>query len=123
MGQTFLVKLVKDLKVPVGDIVPNEHDHTDDSQWVHEGYMDVLGACDRDDQIIQLETLGVGFDKLRETYLHEVLHALIGMSGMNRDVLSESEEVVVNRLAPVLLQFLRDNPSVFTYLTGRYTYR
>lgn len=119
MGQTFKVKSVKNLKVAIESINPADVDH----EWVHEGGMDVLGTCDRDGQTIEVETEGIGFDKRRETLLHESLHALIAMTGLSKDALDDREENVVNRLAPALLQFIRDNPTLYSYLTGRYTYR
>ena len=107
MGQKFTVGVHKYLAV--------EHP-------VHPGQtLEVLGLCDNDAQMIALDP-EQGPDKLRETYLHEHLHAMIGLAGM-RDMLGDNEEEVVKRISPILLQFLRDNPGVYTFLTGRYTYR
>jgi hypothetical protein len=52
---------------------------------------------------------------VQETLLHEVLHAVTEFTGLD-DNLGESEEDFVNRLSPVLLQVLRDNPELVEYL-------
>lgn len=59
-------------------------------------------------------------DQMAETFLHEVLHALLDKVGHGSNQMgAEEHEAMVNRLAPVLLLFLRDNPRVIEYLTGR----
>lgn len=81
----------------------------------------LLGHCDPDMQYIRLARDGVGDDKAREVYLHEALHAIVALAG--HDTEHEGlgpEEQFVNRLAPILLQFLRDNPRVYEYLTSRW---
>lgn len=49
-----------------------------------------------------------------EITLHEILHAAfyVAKTGLSDD----EEEKVVNTIAPVLLSFLRDNPSLVTLL-------
>lgn len=53
----------------------------------------------------------------RETLLHETLHAATFFTGMSEELSKRAEERLVNRLAPVLLMILRDNPSLVRYLT------
>lgn len=103
MGQRFAVRTVAHMI----------HDH--------EGHPSttLLGQTDRDAQEIILST-SVGDDKAREVYIHEVLHTMTGLTGLTTNLSFAEEEDLVNRMAPVLLQFLRDNPTVYTYLTGRY---
>ena len=54
----------------------------------------------------------------RDTFLHEILHAIFWLSGANHSCkLSEDdEEVLVRFLAPWLLAFMRDNPHALTFL-------
>jgi hypothetical protein len=58
-----------------------------------------------------------------DTYLHEALHAMFYMTGLSRaggPLATElHEEEVIVSLAPVLLQFIRDNPAVMNYLRQR----
>lgn len=54
----------------------------------------------------------------RETLLHEVLHTCTDIVGIDKEMTDETEEKVVNRLAPVLLAVLRDNPRLVAYLTA-----
>jgi len=101
MGQRFTVTMVENLRVS--------------SEC---GHLDILGLCDSDAQKIVLESLQ-GPDKLRETFLHEHLHAMVNLAGL-RDVLTEDkDEDVIKRLTPILLQFLRDNPAVYAFLIGK----
>lgn len=48
----------------------------------------------------------------RETLVHEMLHGLIHMAGLEKE-LGDSEEEVVKRLAPLLLLAVRDNPKAW----------
>lgn len=82
------------------------------------------GFTDRNTGEIGLH-LGLGPDVERVVMLHEVLHAIVGATGMHQDILSEggpvggTEEQVVNRLTPILLAVLQDNPKLYEYLTDR----
>ena len=70
---------------------------------------------------LQYGELGVSLahsdDQLADTYLHELFHLFTYYAQV------DVAEADVMRLAPIMLQFLRDNPNVYTFLTGRYTYR
>lgn len=52
----------------------------------------------------------------RETVMHEVLHAVFAMNGLQQEWGEEKEEAVVRRLSPVLLAAMRDNPRLVAFL-------
>lgn len=52
----------------------------------------------------------------RMTVAHELLHALVFVAGC--DLEPELEESVVTQLAPLLVDTLRRNPQMVTYLAG-----
>lgn len=58
--------------------------------------------------------------QLRDTLLHETLHAILDGAGMANDGVSVSlpgdEELVVSRLSPLLLDTLRRNPDLVAVL-------
>jgi hypothetical protein len=55
-------------------------------------------------------------DAMQETYLHEVLHALLTHAGLRDELGAGTEERVANRLAPLLLHTLRENPQLLDWL-------
>ena len=111
LGIPFTVKQVHGLTT--------EAEHVVTSDWVHEGtVVSLLGSTHVDDQSIKIE-VNVGPDIQRKTLLHESLHAMFALTAAGADLDDAAEERIVKRLAPVLLQFLRDNRSVYSYLTGR----
>ncbi|MFZ4431667.1 MAG: hypothetical protein ACOYOQ_00570 [Microthrixaceae bacterium] len=75
---------------------------------------DLYGACDKSHHVISLHPNQSG-DRLRATLLHEVIHALCDVAAVDDD---KAEEAVATRLAPLLLDVLRDNPRLVEYLTG-----
>lgn len=78
----------------------------------------VIGACDREaNRIGVLASLAP--DRARETYLHEVLHAVAGMAGLTQTYGFDKEEDIVKRMAPILLSALRENPRLVEYLLDR----
>lgn len=58
-------------------------------------------------------------DQLRDTVLHEVLHACLSLIGADEQLSPGKEERLVRALSPVLLQVLCDNPKLARFLTGR----
>lgn len=56
--------------------------------------------------------------QLRDTLLHEALHAIVWCSGGSRllALSDEDEERMVRLISPWLLQLLRDNPDLVRYL-------
>lgn len=112
LGQRFKVKGVRDLKLAPGEAVGDTGDEP----------LGVLGVSDLDAQVILIET-DQGADGMAETLVHECLHAILGKAGFGLDMSPDVQEAVVKRTAPILLDFIRRNPAVYTYITGRYTYR
>lgn len=55
---------------------------------------------------------------LRDTVLHEVLHCVVAHAGFSQEW-EDREEGIVNRLTPVVLQVLRDNPRLVSYLIAK----
>lgn len=53
---------------------------------------------------------------MKDTLLHEVLHACFFTVNLRDQVDFETEERVVRRLATILLQVLRSNPKLVDYL-------
>lgn len=80
----------------------------------------LLGRFHHPHQVIQLNP-DQGPGRLKETLVHEILHGVVRHCGYN-DVISngsgqpETEEQLVDRLAPVLLDLLRSNPALVVYL-------
>lgn len=117
MGQKFLIRTAEQVEVPTGRVSAEDLERHGEG-WVHEEHLQVLGVCDRDQMVIGM-TLDTGWDRFRETFLHENLHAMIAKSGMNNDILHGLEENVVARLSPILLQFVRDNPRALRFLAEK----
>jgi hypothetical protein len=55
---------------------------------------------------------------IRETLLHEILHACASVAGLDHELGAELEEKVVRRLAPVLLDVLQRNSKLLPFLTS-----
>lgn len=72
---------------------------------------------DHDMHIVRMAEHGLAADEQAESLLHEALHGIFRKAGFDTE-LAEHEELV-NRVSPILLQFLRANPRVYTYLTGK----
>lgn len=51
-----------------------------------------------------------------ETSLHEVLHAMIELSGVKNKIGYKLEERIVSSISPYLLMIIRDNPAYIEYL-------
>lgn len=67
---------------------------------------------------------GLARDREAVTVVHEVLHAMLDTAGLGEDLQAvpypgDLEEAVINRLAPVLLDVLRRNPRLVSYLLER----
>jgi len=64
----------------------------------------------------QLITICAGqpHDRERMTFLHENLHALFDYAEV--DSMLHDDEEFITRLAPTLLSWMRENPTVMTYL-------
>ena len=53
-----------------------------------------------------------GPERMKYTLVHEVLHAIVNQT----NILTEDEEALVSRMAPALLDFIRDNKAAVAYL-------
>jgi len=76
----------------------------------------VYGVYDEEKQVITLDA-AMGFERQRETFLHENLHAMCAVAQL--DGLSAMEgfdEHWVSSLSPVMLSWMRDNPAVMKFL-------
>jgi len=62
----------------------------------------------------------LGLDQRRIVFLHENLHAMTDMLGLDAQLDAQAgtgcEEHVVNALAPTLLAWIRDNPEAIRWL-------
>lgn len=54
---------------------------------------------------------------MRDTLLHECLHAVLEQTGIAHEMEGDEEERLVYRLAPALLGLIRRNPELVTSLT------
>lgn len=52
---------------------------------------------------------------LRDTLLHECLHAVFNVTGLGQEWGSEKDEAIVTRVTPALLALLRDNPQAVAF--------
>lgn len=77
---------------------------------------DCLGLHEPKTQRISLDP-DQGSDCEADTLLHEVLHAVWMIGGMQEGAASKHEELVVTTLATLLLDTLRRNPKLVAYLT------
>lgn len=82
-------------------------DHRDDSTRV--GYSDHVKL------VITLDPQ-LPLDLLAETMLHEMMHCCYTAAGRSGETLAE--EAVIDTLSPVLLDTLRRNPDVASFLLG-----
>jgi len=78
---------------------------------------DLLGELDKENETIIVRTTQ-GPANLRDTVLHEVLHAILYVAGDSdvHGLAHEDEERLVRIVTPWLLAFMRDNPHVLAYL-------
>lgn len=81
---------------------------------------EALGSCDRSGAVIRIRGASVlSTDVARVTYMHEVLHAIIGTARIEPFGDMEAEEKLVAELAPLLLHTLRDNPDLIAAIISR----
>ena len=79
------------------------------------GYLN--GWTRSDDMRVALRVGDDIHDDMRvETYLHEALHAIINTGRVVPNGVTITEENLVAGLAPHLLDFMRSNPDVVSYL-------
>lgn len=69
---------------------------------------EVEGKFKHEDQQIQISS-HMNDDRKEQIFTHEMLHAMTDFTGLAATMDTELEEDIVNRLAPVLHTFLKDN--------------
>lgn len=79
---------------------------TDSSGWLY-------GRTDRKKTLIEVDPT-VSPSQLRDTILHEILHAIIGDQPIA--LAEDQEELVIRGITPVLLAVLRENPELVAFL-------
>lgn len=67
-----------------------------------------LGTCLYQKSLIKIKN-NISINRKEQTFVHELLHAIINESGYN-----EQDEDLVNRVSIVLYQVLKDNKLHFT---------
>lgn len=77
---------------------------------------ELCGDINHEHGIMRLST-HQAHDSVAETYLHEMLHGIFKKAGLETG--SDPHEDMVNRLTPILLHTLRENPAVLQFLLGR----
>ena len=77
----------------------------------------LLGHCDADNNLMELSNQQ-SLQRLRESMLHEVLHASMTEAGFSDgpNPIEVSQEELVARLTPVILYWLRVNPELMVFL-------
>jgi Zn-dependent peptidase ImmA (M78 family) len=69
-----------------------------------------MGWCIKPTTTIQINSV-MSKDKIKQTFVHELVHALMQESGLDSNL--ENEEDITNRLGLVLYQTLKDNDFSF----------
>lgn len=54
--------------------------------------------------------------QMRDTVLHEVMHAIWSVTGLSSEHTDGFEEALIQRLTPALLELLRRNPALVKWL-------
>ena len=86
-----------------------------------DGEGQLCGDIDHQELLMRISTT-LAPDMQAETFMHEVLHAVLTKAhyGASTKQFAPGEhEEFVDRVAPILLDFLRANPRAVTFLTGR----
>lgn len=76
-----------------------------------------VGLCEVHEQRLFVLVNGQGKYQERDTVLHEMLHAIVKMTGHEDDFRSGRDEPVIYALSLGLLAALRANPHVVDWLT------
>ena len=75
-----------------------------------------FGICVHHEHVIMIDVL-CPEDRARVVVIHELLHALMELVGLDKEAYKEEEIVVA--LAPALTMLLMDNPTLLEYLNAR----
>ncbi len=117
LGTRFKVSQRANLRIAVEDAASTVYAPEEGIFHEHDT-IGVLGLTDTDASVIVIETCQSD-DKFGVTFIHELLHAVMAEAGIRDAIDSDTEERVVKRISPILRQVLKDNPRVYTFLTGR----
>lgn len=76
-----------------------------------------LGRTKHTEQVIEIRP-AQGASSLRDTLLHEVLHAVCDVAGLEylMGIETSDEERLIRLLTPWVLGVIRDNPKLLAYL-------
>ena len=77
--------------------------------------LDLLGETDNTNTEIMLKRDQSAACR-RDTLLHEVMHAVVFLSGYGHDLKHADEERLVRTITPWILAVLRDNPELVDFL-------
>ena len=97
----------------------NTHQPDLDRETLKDSTHPNLGLCDPTTLTIYM-TVHQAPSQQQDTLLHETLHALFSLIGAGEDIDHDTEEKLVRRLAPALLQTLQNNPQLVHYLTTQH---
>ena len=109
MSQRIAIESAESLHVPCGP-----EDGEGDADHGHAAY----GVYERGAQTITLDSK-MGAEMMRETFLHESLHAMFALGRLDTVLDNEAHgiaEHLVATLAPILLDFIRSNPDAVEFL-------
>jgi hypothetical protein len=104
LGQPYPVEVVEGLKH-----VADGHNHPDQEGWVHEA--DAYGVMTPQVNTIYLHADN-GRNRMKVTLMHEALH---GMLDAAHQAIVEEEDTV-GTLAPLLIDFIRNNRAAVAYM-------
>lgn len=76
---------------------------------------DTLGETFADDGLIEIRSTQSAAN-MRDTMLHEALHAIFFHSGMTQGMTRDDEERIIVTISPWILQLLRENPALVRFL-------
>lgn len=107
MRQTPRFLRILGQRIRILSVVDLLHDD-EDGEHVHRAY----GVFDPGDPVIWLDKAS-GIERRKVTLIHEGLHAMLNTAKIDE---VGSEEELVGRLAPVLLDFIRANKGAIAYL-------
>lgn len=81
---------------------------------------DTMGICNSGTHEITIRVHpSVSHDAERDTLLHETLHAVLALTGIDQHLSTKQAEDYICRLAPAILSLMRENPEFVAYLLER----
>ena len=78
----------------------------------------ILGYCEKAETRIVIESNLVESLE-REVVVHELLHAMCSLAGLDDELGEDVEERVVTRLAPIIVDVLERNENLCGYLSSK----